>query len=316
VRVIAPARLHLGFLDLNGSMGRMFGSIGLAINRPRTELVLRRARTFKGEGPDHGRAIAALQRFAEIFEIDGAYEVNVVSAIPPHAGLGSGTQLAVAAGAALAALEGIDATPTRLGEIVDRGARSAIGIGAFERGGFIVDGGRGERDRAPPIVVRADFPAAWRALLVMDGNSAGVHGDDETNAFAALPPLPDIAAANICRLVLMQLVPGLMEEDVDAFGNALTEIQKIVGNHFAGAQGGSPWTSPAVGRVVETLRAAGAFGIGQSSWGPTGFAFAPTQEIAQRLYDSSIELARGEGLEIMIVEGRNRGAVIEKITST
>ena len=316
VRVVAPARLHLGFLDLNGSLGRMFGSIGLAINRPRTELVVRRARSFKGSGPDHARAIAALQRFAEVFEVGGAYEVDVISAIPAHAGLGSGTQLAVAAGAALAALEGIDATPTRLGEILDRGARSAIGIGAFERGGFIVDGGRGARDRAPPVVVRADFPAAWRALLVMDNRSTGVHGDTETKAFAALPPLPDSAAANICRLVLMQLVPGLMEEDVDAFGNALTEIQKIVGNHFAGAQGGSPWASPAVGRVVETLRAAGGFGIGQSSWGPTGFAFAPTQEIAQRLYDSSIELARGEGLEIMIVEGRNRGAVVEKIAST
>ena len=51
VRVIAPARLHLGFLDLNGSLGRLFGSIGLAIDRPRTELVLKRARAFNGRGP-------------------------------------------------------------------------------------------------------------------------------------------------------------------------------------------------------------------------------------------------------------------------
>ena len=32
VRVVAPARLHLGFLDLNGGLGRMFGSIGLAVD--------------------------------------------------------------------------------------------------------------------------------------------------------------------------------------------------------------------------------------------------------------------------------------------
>jgi predicted sugar kinase len=68
--------------------------------------------------------------------------------------------------------------------------------------------------------------------------------------------------------------------------------------------------------VVETLRRNGAYGIGQSSWGPTGFAFAPSQEIADRLYDSSIGLARAEGLEIMIAEGRNRGASVEKIAST
>ncbi|MEI9901304.1 MAG: hypothetical protein WDN31_15490 [Hyphomicrobium sp.] len=56
--------------------------------------------------------------------------------------------------------------------------------------------------------------------------------------------------------------------------------------------------------------------MGQSSWGPTGFAFAPSQEIARRLYDSSIGAARREGLEILIAEGRNRGASVDKIAST
>jgi beta-ribofuranosylaminobenzene 5'-phosphate synthase len=316
VRVVAPARLHLGFLDLNGGLGRLFGSIGLAVNVPRTELVLKRSRTFKGEGPDYARAIATLRRFADVFSLGGAYEVKIVTAIPAHAGLGSGTQMALAAGAALMTLEGIEHSPSRLGEIVDRGARSAIGMAAFEQGGFIVDGGRGTRDRAPPILMRADFPPAWRALLVMDPRTAGVHGEAEARAFAALPPLPESAAAKVCRLVLMQLVPGLMEADIDAFGQALTEIQSIVGHHFADAQGGSPWTSPAVGRVVEALRFAGAYGIGQSSWGPTGFAFAPSEEIAARLYDSSIGLARAEGLEILVAEGRNRGATVEKLSGT
>ena len=294
----------------------MFGSIGLAVDVPRTELVLKRSRTLKGEGPDHARAVAMLHRIVDAYSLDGAYEVNVTSAIPPHAGLGSGTQLALAAGAALMALEGIDYSPSRLGEIVDRGARSAIGMAAFEQGGFIVDGGRGALDRAPPILVRVEFPTAWRALLVLDAHTAGVHGEAETKAFATLPPMPEDSAAKLCRLVLMQLVPGLAEADMQAFGDALTEIQRIVGSHFAAAQGGSLWASPAVGRVVEALRRNGAFGIGQSSWGPTGFAFAPSQEIADRLYDSSIGLARAEGLEIVIAEGRNRGASVEKIAST
>jgi beta-ribofuranosylaminobenzene 5'-phosphate synthase len=316
VRVVAPARLHLGFLDLNGNLGRQFGSIGLAIDQPTTELVLTRARAFTAEGPDRERGLKALRRYAEAFSCQGAFELDIRSAIPRHSGLGSGTQLALAVGAALMALEGREHTVGELGELVDRGARSAIGMGAFESGGFIVDGGRGQRDHAPPILMRAQFPESWRALLIMDTRTTGVHGEAEAQAFARLPPLPEAASAHVCRLVLMQLVPGLMEADITTFGAALTEIQSIVGGHFAAAQGGAPWTSPAVGRIAAKLKEAGAFGIGQSSWGPTGFAFVDTKEIAASLYDSSIEAARAEGLDILIARGRNRGASIERILST
>jgi predicted sugar kinase len=111
----------------------------------------------------------------------------------------------------------------------------------------------------------------------------------------------------------MQLVPGLMEADIETFGAAISEIQAIIGGHFASAQGGSAWASPAVGRIARSLKERGAFGIGQSSWGPTGFAYTPSEEIAARLYDSAIEAARADGLEILIARGRNRGASIERI---
>jgi beta-RFAP synthase len=221
----------------------------------------------------------------------------------------------LAVGAALMALEGRELGAGELGDQMDRGARSAIGMATFESGGFIVDGGRGAKDQPPPILIRAQFPEAWHVLLIIDSTKAGVHGADEAKAFAELPPLAESAAAHVCRLVLMQLVPGLMEADITAFGAALTEIQSIVGAHFAAAQGG-PWTSPAVGRIAHKLKDAGALGIGQSSWGPTGFALTPSKENAAHLYDSVIEAARAEGLEILIVKGRNRGASVERIAST
>ena len=40
VSVRAPGRLHLGFLDPSGSLGRRFGSIGLVIDGFETELEL------------------------------------------------------------------------------------------------------------------------------------------------------------------------------------------------------------------------------------------------------------------------------------
>lgn len=313
VRVVAPARLHLGFLDLNGNLGRRFGSIGLAIDKPATEIVLSRSRAFSAKGNDSERGLKVLRRYAAELAPNTAYQLDIRQAIPPHAGLGSGTQLALAIGSALIAIDGLDGSAHALGELADRGARSAIGMGAFEAGGFIVDGGRGASDNSPPIVVQARFPEDWRALLIFDPRTAGVHGSAETEAFAALPPLAEDLCARICRLVLMQLVPGIMEADIRSFGAAVTEIQSIIGAHFAAAQGGGPWASPAVGRIAHRLKAAGALGIGQSSWGPTGFAFTPSQENAEALYDSSIEAARAEGLEILIVKGRNRGAFVERI---
>ena len=158
--------------------------------------------------------------------------------------------------------------------------------------------------------LRADFPEDWRALLILDPESAGVSGDAEVRAFRELPDFSEAQAGRICRLVLMQLVPGLLEQDILAFGAALSEIQKIVGDHFAAAQGGGAWTSPAVGRLAERMRGLGAHGIGQSSWGPTGFAFVDSERAAERLYHSLVEEAKADGLDILIARGRNSGATI------
>lgn len=310
ITVSAPARLHLGFVDLNGSLGRKYGSIGLAVDQPTTTLTVRPASRFRAGGPESERAEKALRRFSSLFAADKTYEVDVQSAIPAHAGLGSGTQLALAIGAAVLKLAGSQASASSLGEVVERGARSAIGITAFERGGFIVDGGRGTSGHPPPTVVRLDFPADWRAILVLDPRDVGVHGEKESAAFQALPDFPEALAGHLCRLTLMRLLPGIVEKDIASFGSALSEIQTIVGNHFSAAQGGAPWSSPAVGHLVRRLGEAGATGLGQSSWGPTGFAFVDSEAAAHRLYSSLVEEAKATGLDLKIVQGRNTGAVI------
>jgi beta-RFAP synthase len=314
IRVRAPARLHLGFLDLNGAIGRRFGSIGLAVDQPETELTLRRSAYHEAHGLEAARALALVKKFAGVSPGPG-YAVEVTKAIPAHAGLGSGTQLALAVGAAIARMQGRTLSPDELAPLGERGARSGIGLAAFASGGFIVDGGKGADDRPPPLTVRCDFPDDWRVMLVFEENGAGVSGEAETTAFADLPEFPQASAAHICHLVLMKLIPGLKETDLAAFGSALTEIQQIVGGYFASKQGGSVWTSPAVGRLVHRMRDLGAQGIGQSSWGPTGFAFVDSPHAAQRLYHSLVEEAKGDGLNILIARGRNTGASVEAIES-
>lgn len=313
ITVSAPARLHLGFVDLNGSLGRKYGSIGLAVDQPATTLTVRVSDQFGATGPESERADKALRRFAQLFAQDQPFTVDVIQAIPAHAGLGSGTQLALAIGAAVLQLAGSEASARSLGEVVERGARSAIGITAFERGGFIVDGGRGSLNRPPPTVVRLDFPSEWRAILVLDPRDVGVHGEKEAVAFQALPEFRETLAGYLCRLTLMRLLPGIVEHDIAAFGEALSEIQTLVGNHFSAAQGGEPWSNPAVGQIVRRLGEAGATGLGQSSWGPTGFAFVESEAAAHRLYSSLVEEAKATGLDLKIVQGRNTGAVIAPV---
>jgi beta-RFAP synthase len=312
IRIVAPARLHLGFLDLNGAIGRRYGSIGLAVDRPATDLTLTQAPEFDARGPESARALELLQKFAED-QPGGAYAVEVHEAIPAHAGLGSGTQLALAIGAAMAKLKGRRLSAAELAANGGRGARSGIGIAAFEQGGFIVDGGKGPTDAAPPLTLRTEFPEDWRIMLILDQRFAGVSGEAETTAFSDLPEFPESSAARICHLVLMKLVPGLKETNIDAFGSALTEIQQIVGSYFAAKQGGSMWTSDAVGHLASRMREKGATGIGQSSWGPTGFAFVEGAKAADRLYDSLIEDAKAHQLDILIACGRNTGARIETV---
>lgn len=314
IRVRAPARLHLGFLDLNGGLGRRFGSLGLAIDAPATAIAVRRAETLVCAGLECRRVAAAAIKVADAFGLGIGHEITVEEAIPAHAGLGSGTQLAIAVGAAMLRLEGRSCPAAEIGEALDRGARSAIGMAAFDVGGFVVDGGRSTADRPPPVVMRHPFPEAWRILLVLDRREEGVHGDQEAKAFANLAPFPEAKSAHLCRLVMMRLAPALIESDIDGFGAAVTEIQAIVGGHFAAAQGGRLWTSRAVEALVGAMAAAGAVGIGQSSWGPTGFAFVPTDAAAQALYRAFVQEAKGRGLEILVARGRNVGAEIEERT--
>jgi beta-ribofuranosylaminobenzene 5'-phosphate synthase len=309
VAVTAPARLHLGFLDLNGAIGRRYGSIGLAVDTPATRIVAKPADANAASGPEARRALDLLENFTQ--SSAQKYAIEIAEAIPAHAGLGSGTQLALAIGAAVAHLENRPLSPADLAIASERGARSGIGLAAFTGGGFIIDGGRGKTETPPPVIMRAEFPRDWRILLIFDTARAGVSGDAETTAFAGLPEFPSAMAAHICHLVLLKLAPGLIEKDLAAFGAALTEIQQIVGWHFAGKQGGSPWTSAAVGRLAQRMLNAGATGIGQSSWGPTGFAFVDGQEAAERLYHSLVGDAKRDGLDIAIAAGRNDGARIE-----
>lgn len=310
VSVAAAARLHLGFLDMNGSLGRKFGGLGLAISGPATRLALSRSTQMSAAGPDSLRAAALLEKAAAALAPGAAYRLTIEEAIPPHAGLGSGTQLALAIAAAVRRLEGLPMDAGADAALLARGARSGLGAGLFAQGGLVVDGGRGARTTTPPVIARLPFPARWRILLIQDPSAAGLHGAGERDAFSALPPFPEQHAAELCRLVLMRALPAAAEDDLPAFGAAIARIQAIVGDYFAPMQGGRRFTSRAVEELLDELMRDGAVGAGQTSWGPTGFAFVADETKAQALAARARGIRSARSLRIAVAEGLDRGARI------
>jgi len=152
-------------------------------------------------------------------------------------------------------------------------------------------------------------------VLVFDGGARGLHGSDEVAAFGKLPPFPDNVSTALCRQVLMQALPALSEGDFDAFSCAIGELQRVTGDHFSSAQGGR-FSSSRVARVLKWFEGRGVRGIGQSSWGPTGFAIVRSEADAERfLGEIRTEGLAADGISFKVCTGRNQGGVIDDASS-
>jgi beta-RFAP synthase len=296
VMVDAPARLHLGFLDPNASLGRAFGSLGLMIDGAGTRVEARVAERDQIEGAlseaDRERIAICLERLHAAYD-PTPVAIDVTQTPRAHSGLGSGTQLSLAVGSAFVHLLGHAATGAELASLLGRGARSGIGVRGFEAGGLLLDGGPSGDLHAvvPPLLARQPFPDSWRILLVSDTTREGLHGAEERRGLAALAPFPQKLAAHLCHLVLMKILPGVAERSLVPFAQGLTEMQQTIGEYFAPVQGGV-FASLDVERALRAVAAERTAGIGQSSWGPTGFAIVASAREAE------------------VVAGRNRGATV------
>lgn len=284
VVVSAPARLHLGLLDLDSGLGRRFGGLGLAIDAPRTEvLVVAEGRDDVTEvaadlagrlGPVEATDLAG--RLAEVIirhRLAGlpaprAARVRLTGAPVPHTGFGSGTQLALAVGTGLAHAAGFPLDATVVARALRPALRSGIGLAAFASGGLAVDGGQvpGLEDEAPGppcVVARHAVPEAWRFVLVVPGAERVVRPPLPGRAPSrALPQDPE-RIGEICRRLLLELLPALVEGDLAAFGRSLLIVRRLAEEAGKGLAPG-----PRSAAMVAALLDAGAVAAGQSAFGP------------------------------------------------
>jgi beta-ribofuranosylaminobenzene 5'-phosphate synthase len=310
-RVRAPSRLHFGLFHALPEPGaaRQFGGVGLMVADPGLTVTARPAGDWSADGPLAGRALDFARRFAATVEPGRLppHTLFVETTAPEHTGLGTGTQLGLAVARALATSAGLDLGVAELARRTGRGRRSAVGVHGFARGGFIVEAGRRGGDALGALVVRADFPPDWRLVLACPAGAAGLFGPDEARVFAS--PTTDPAAARradeLCRLVLLEMLPALAATDLAAFGAALTAFNRTAGAPFAPHQGG-PY-APAAAEQIGRWRAAGAVGIGQSSWGPTAFAVAADPAQADALARA---VGAGQGVRVWVTAASAAGAAV------
>ncbi len=314
VRVTAAARLHLGFLDLNGDLKRRFGSIGVGIKGLSTTVKVRPGNRVEVGGASDEYVVQTTKTILDYFQVNSGVKVEVEACIPRHQGLGSGTQMSLALGVAITALYGINAGVEDIAIATGRGRRSGVGLGVFKHGGFILDSGRSEKQLLPTLISRYDFPEEWQFVLVFDERSEGVSGAEELEAFKVLPDISCGVAAEICRLVLMQTLPGIIEKDCEQFGQSVSSIQARYGEYFKTAQGGL-FASGNVKHAVDFLLANKATGGGQTSWGPTGFAIFPDKESAVEAmgYFAERQDKNNNNIRLQLAGAGNNGATVERL---
>jgi beta-ribofuranosylaminobenzene 5'-phosphate synthase len=317
VYVKTPARLHLGLIDLNGNLGRIFGGLGVGINHPNVILEAQQSERLSVTGEKIGQVRSLAKRFFDAYHIKANASIHAKQVIPEHVGLGSGTQLALAVATALAELFNVKASARELALAMGRARRSGIGAAVFEKGGFVVDGGKTTKDSTyssenfPPVIFHQPFPEDWAFVVAIPNVKKGLSKDEEVAAFKRLSPMPAEDVGRTCRLTMMKLLPSLAEHDIKNFGEALTQIQIIVGKYFAQVQGGT-YSSPTATDGIRLMQKLGAHGVGQSSWGPTFYGLFQNEKEAEEMQPKiHAFLRRGVGGQVFTAKANNKGVNIK-----
>jgi len=318
-RISTPSRLHFTLIDMNGEIGRVDGGLGLSIQTPGVSFDFGpHDRTVVREGAPDEQALvlAEIAKGSELLGVEPGIEVSIRQMIPPHQGLGSGTQIRLAVLSALNHRFGLDHSPMELAAISTRGGTSGIGTYAFRSGGLLLDGGHsvGVQKKAfapsrfatdagqPPLLLRTDFPSTWGIVLFIPDHHRGLSGRDELDFMLANTPIPLDEVQSTSHIILMLLLPALRERDLETFGAGVSALQDVGWKR-------RHWTRP----DTEPLRSvrsafdatAGIEGCGLSSTGATVFGF----------FDATA-LSDDEATANLQAELSNRGAVPGRVECT
>ena len=275
-------------IDLNGSYGRFDGGVGLTLNNP--SFILESEEIEKGVTIDFDDSITnpvlmetcihkisnSAERTINKYNVKSGFHFHVKQAIIPHSGLGSGTQISLAAAKSICEHINKEVTSVELGTLIGRGGTSGIGTFSFDLGGFIADGGHSSKEKStflpssastakpPRLIGRYDFPEDWNILLAIPPANNDVTGSKEVNIFQSYCPVPRNEVEQISHVVFMNLIPYMLEHDIENFGESINMIQSRGFKKIEVSLQPSNVTN-----LMNFMRNNGAYGVGMSSFGPT-----------------------------------------------
>jgi beta-ribofuranosylaminobenzene 5'-phosphate synthase len=198
----------------------------------------------------------------------------------------------------------------------NRSRRSGIGTYVFKHGGFIIDGGHRNNNRngVPPLLFRTNIPENWRFVVGVPKISLNQSGVAESNAFKDLKTPPASLIGEISRIILMQMIPAIIEEDIISFGQAMTSIDHRFGEFWLEIQGGR-FSHPSIEEGIDYLENNGAIGVGQSSWGPAFYGLTEGDVSANKICNNLEKFLNDDGKigKAFVSKPDNNGAVITVI---
>lgn len=274
VIIRAGARLHLGLVKINRKPEYI--AAGLSLEEPFCKLVVKRSSSLRVSGKESNRIKTAILNVCSYTETTPKFSARLITPLPSHSGLGSGTRHSLCAAKAICLLESRRFSSIKLAMITGRGARSTMGAALFDKGGFTAD--------IAGALTRLSVPRSWR-VVVIDPDTSGTghsltYGKKESYMIAKTPACSARTARRLIDSVSNEMVAGIKEDDFKAFEKSLELLQSSAKKLFGRFQEGAA-SSNSGREILRYLRRIGVRAAGQSSWGPTLFAVFPSLSEAE-----------------------------------
>ncbi len=314
--ITSPARLHFGLLSFGDPTRRRFGGAGVMLDQPvlRVSFTPASAWVFIGREQSRVRELAEriIMRLSSLGQPLQPQLIDVRETPRGHVGFGSGTQLGLAIAAGILRsqelpIEGLE----QLMLLAGRGLRSSVGSYGFLHGGLIVEAGKFLGETLAPLIAQLTLPAAWRVLLVIPRANQGLSGGPEKEAFAKLPPVPAATSDRLAAELSLEMIPAARTADFARFAASVNRYGELAGSCFATIQHGS-YANERVAAIVRTLNEHGAYGVGQSSWGPLVFAWAESSCSAEDLAERVQGHQALSDCELRVVQPAANGAILSQ----
>jgi beta-ribofuranosylaminobenzene 5'-phosphate synthase len=261
----------------------------------------------------------------KLFHINNKnFHFNLLRYYPSHVGLGSKTQLSLAIGTAISKLKNMDIPIEEITKMVERGGTSGIGWRGFETGGFIVDGGHDygigkEKENFLPssasgsanpalTISKYNIPENWRFVLVIPNVKPGAFGEEEVDIFKKYTPIPRDEVNEVSHQILMKMLPGILRNDLQCFGEGLKRIQSIGFKKIE-----ISLQKQIVKDLLKLFEKIGVKAYGMSSFGPSILGITDSDEEAEKLKETVEKHLNGIGGHIFLCRPNNTGAKIEYI---